>query len=102
MPLTAMDRRCRRSIAPHDERAVKAVIAFCEYVFATYGRFPAHEDAFKTLIAFQAHHVDAEFYDTFYPKEVLPQAHREHGAVWHPEKQWSYEREDSANKEVVR
>jgi hypothetical protein len=91
-----------RSISPHNEKAVEAVIAFCEYVFATYGRFPAHEDAFKTLVAFQAHHVDAEFYDTFYPTHSLPQAHREHGAVWHSMEPWAFEGDNSANKEGLR
>lgn len=88
-------------VAPHGERAVEAAIAFCEYVFATYGRFPAHEDAFKTLVAFQAHHVDMEFYDTFYPKHSLQQAHREHGAVWHSAEEWTYEDEVVARKEGV-
>jgi hypothetical protein len=91
-----------RSVAPHDERAVEAVLAFCEYVFATYGRFPAHEDAFKTLVAFQAHHVDVEFYETFYPKELLPEEHREHEAVWHPGGHRTGEREGFATKEGLR
>ena len=90
------------SVAPPDERAVEATIAFCEYVFATYGRFPAHEDAFKALIAFQAHHVDAVFYDAFYPKDSLPQAQREHGHIWHAEEQWSHESVGSTNKEGMR
>lgn len=72
-----------QGIVPHDQRAVEAAIRFCEYVHQTYGRFPAHVDAFKTVVAFQAHHVDVEFYDRFYPPEMLPQAHRAHLAVWH-------------------
>jgi hypothetical protein len=90
------------AVAPHDERAVEATIAFCEYVFATYGRFPAHEDAFKTLIAFQAHHVDADFYDTFYPNGSLSHTHRNHQEVWHQEGHWSFADEGAARKEGVR
>ncbi|WP_447599856.1 hypothetical protein [Nitrospira sp. Nam80] len=89
-------------IAPHDDRAVEAVIAFCDYVYTTYGRFPAHEDAFKTVIAFQAHHVDEEFYGTFYPKDPLPPAHRNHRTDWHAEEHWIYDTEDSAHKEGIR
>jgi hypothetical protein len=73
-------------IVPHDQRAIDAVISFCNYVYRTYGRFPAHVDAFKSVIAFQAHHVDVGFYDRFYPGESLPTAHREHLAIWHREK----------------
>lgn len=72
-------------IRRHDQRAVDATIAYCNYVMRTYGRFPAHADAFKTVIAFQAHHVDPAFYDRFYPQPSLPLTHREHLSHWH---QW--------------
>lgn len=70
-------------IMPHEQRTIEAVIEFCNYVYRTYGRFPAHADAFKTVIAFQAHHVDVGFYDKFYPQDSIPQAHRDHFATWH-------------------
>jgi hypothetical protein len=70
-------------IKPHEQRTIEAVIEFCNYVYRTYGRFPAHVDAFKTVIAFQAHHVDVAFYDKFYPNEAVPHAHRAHFAAWH-------------------
>ena len=89
-------------IAPHTGSAVEATLAFCEYVYATYGRFPAHEDAFRTLIAFQAHHIDPEFYDTFYPKEALPEAHRTHTKVWHPEEWTTCNAQYAVTKEVLR
>lgn len=77
------DARTSSSIGKHEERAVEATIAFCAYVMRTYGRFPAHTDAFKTVVAFQAHHLDLDFYDTFYPNESVPQAHRDHLMAWH-------------------
>jgi hypothetical protein len=73
----------RSQIMPHDQRAIEAVIQFCNYVYRTYGRFPAHADAFKTVIAFQAHHLDVGFYDKFYPNESVPQGHRDHFTAWH-------------------
>ncbi|MCX5725278.1 MAG: hypothetical protein NTX84_12360 [Nitrospirae bacterium] len=75
----------RSHIASYDPRAIDAVIHFCNYVYKTYGRFPAHADAFKTVIAFQAHHLDVSFYDKFYPNESVPQTHRDHLAAWHHE-----------------
>ena len=38
----------RSRIVPHDQHAIDAVLHFCNYVYRTYGRFPAHTDAFKT------------------------------------------------------
>ncbi len=73
----------RSHIASYDPRAIDAVIHFCNYVYKTYGRFPAHTDAFKTVIAFQAHHLDVGFYDKFYPNESVPQTHRDHHMAWH-------------------
>ncbi|MDH5253080.1 MAG: hypothetical protein OEW25_07120 [Nitrospira sp.] len=70
-------------IAPHEQRTIEAVIQFCNYVYRTYGRFPAHVDAFKTVLAFQAHHLDMGFYDKFYPTESMPQTHRDHFTAWH-------------------
>jgi len=77
-------------IPPHDSRAIEATIALCDYVFQTYGRFPAHTDAFKTVIAFQAHHVDVGFYDKFYPTSALPEAHRDHLEAWHGHEAWNH------------
>ncbi len=70
-------------IAPPEQRTIDAAIQFCTYVSRTYGRFPAHTDAFKAVIAFQAHHLDVGFYDRFYPSGALPQAHRDHLTAWH-------------------
>ena len=76
-------------IAPHTQCAIEATIRFCDYVSQTYGRFPAHTDAFKTVIAFQAHHIDVGFYDKFYPSQSMPQAHRNHLASWHRHSEWT-------------
>lgn len=53
-------------IPPYSERAVEATIAFCDYVYNRYGRFPALCGPFRTLLAYQAHHVDPDFYNRFY------------------------------------
>jgi hypothetical protein len=70
-------------VQPHSDRAVEAAIALGNYVLQTYGRFPAHADAFRSIVACQAHHLDVDFYDTFYPDHTLPDPHRDHLAVWH-------------------
>lgn len=65
-------------IQPHSARSVEAAKALCNYVLQTYGRFPAHADAFQVGVACQAHHLDTDFYEAFYPNAILPQAHRTH------------------------
>lgn len=72
-----------QQVPQHSERAIEATIAFTEYVLGTYGRFPAHADACKSIVACQTHHLDEDFYATFYPDSALPDAHREHMHTWH-------------------
>lgn len=56
-------------IPRYSERAIEATIAYCDYVYRRYGRFPANSGPFRTLLAYQAHHLDREFYATFYKRE---------------------------------
>ncbi|HET9963110.1 MAG TPA: hypothetical protein VFQ34_12290 [Nitrospiraceae bacterium] len=67
----------------HSDRAIDATIAFAEYVLNTYGRFPAHTDACRSVVACQTHHIDEEFYAAFYPDSALSESHREHMHTWH-------------------
>jgi len=61
--------------APGDA-AVQATIAYCDYIFRRYGRFPAYTAPFRTIIGFQVCHVDVDFYDRFYAPDALPAAVR--------------------------
>jgi hypothetical protein len=65
-------------IAGISDRAIEATVAFCEYVFDRYGRFPAYLPPFSTFVGFQAGHLDTDFYDRHYRPEVLTNAHRRH------------------------
>jgi hypothetical protein len=69
---------------PSDE-AIEATKLITEYIWNTYGRFPATIDPFLTTVWFQAHHLDTEFYDRYYPDDSLPAHVRDHLARWHPE-----------------
>lgn len=57
--------------------AIDATVAYCEYIWNRYGRFPGHVAPFRTVMSFQAAHLDAEFYDRFYREEALSAAQRE-------------------------
>jgi len=59
------------------DAAIAATIAYCEYVWNRYGRFPVHMPAYRTVLGFQAGHLDVEFYDRFYRPESLGETQRQ-------------------------
>lgn len=77
--------RVQAGIPPYSDHAIEATIAYCDYVYRRYGRFPANSGPFRTLLAYQAHHLDREFYATFYKRErasASQSKHRNGLAVW--------------------
>ncbi len=65
------------------KQAIAATVAYCEYIYERYGRFPAYSAPFRTIMGYQATHVDEEFYDRFYRPEALSETQRSHEAHWH-------------------
>jgi len=65
-----------RQIPVISDAAINATVAYCEYVWDRYGRFPAYMPPYRTVLGFQACHLDAEFYDRFYRPEVLSETQR--------------------------
>jgi hypothetical protein len=63
-------------IPPISDAAIAATTAYCEYVWNRYGRFPANMPPYRTVLGFQACHLDAEFYDKFYKPEALTEIQR--------------------------
>jgi hypothetical protein len=64
--------------------SIDAVIAYCTYIYDTYGRFPAYPAPFRTSVGFQAAHLDLAFYEKYYRPEAIGDAHRTHDERWHP------------------
>jgi len=77
--------RVAEAARPPSPAAVEATVAYCEYVHRRYGRFPAYPPPFRTLLGFQAGHVDEEFYDRHYRPGALSDTQRGHMALWHGE-----------------
>jgi hypothetical protein len=65
------------AVPPVSGRAIEATIAYCEYLWRRYGRFPVYLTPFRTVLGFQACHVDVEFYEKFYQPEALSSRQRE-------------------------
>jgi hypothetical protein len=62
----------------YSDSAIAATIAYCDYVYERYGRFPANSGPFRTVLAHQAHHLDSDFYNRFYRKGTLSDTQRQH------------------------
>jgi hypothetical protein len=67
---------------PSDE-AIAATKTMCNYIWETYGRFPATIDPMLMTVWYQAQHLDLDFYATYYPDEVIPDHIRNHMRDWH-------------------
>ncbi|MGC3994190.1 MAG: hypothetical protein QM779_08810 [Propionicimonas sp.] len=65
-------------------RQIQYVKDACNYIYETYGRFPAHVDAFYTPgMWLQFSHLELEYYDRYFdPAQYTRQA--AHDALWHP------------------
>jgi hypothetical protein len=63
-------------IPRYSDRTIAATIACCEYIYSRYGRIPGTNGPLRTLMAYQAHHLDADFYRKFYHPEVVAQIER--------------------------
>ncbi len=66
------------------DKQVQYVKDACNYLYETYGRFPAHVDAFYSGgMWLQFSHLEMEYYDRFFdPSQYTRQA--AHDGLWHP------------------
>jgi hypothetical protein len=58
------------------DRTIAAAIAYCDYIYRRYGRFPATNGPFRTVLAYQAHHLEVAFYDRYYRDDALTENQR--------------------------
>ena len=67
---------CAAKIPAPSATAVEAAIAYCDYIYRHYERFPAYTSPFRAVIGFQVCRVDVDFYRRFYEDGTLPEAVR--------------------------
>ncbi|HEX2274532.1 MAG TPA: hypothetical protein VHG90_11730 [Acidimicrobiales bacterium] len=72
-----------RLMEPHSPRAIDYAKEICNYIYDTYGRFPAHTNAFYNPgIWIQFSHLEMEYYEKFaQPWYYVRQA--AHDGLWH-------------------
>jgi hypothetical protein len=73
------------SIPRPTEETIEIAKDFCEYVYESYGRFPANLDPMYQRLACQVQHIDTDFYDAHYPPGAYTDQHANHFRRWHPE-----------------
>jgi hypothetical protein len=74
-PYTEADKHLMR--APQPTETTKQIVKdVANYIYDTYGRFPAFVDPMYMRLVFQAMNIDTEFYDEHYPKGSYTDVHK--------------------------
>jgi hypothetical protein len=73
----------RRSAQVHDERFKQLLAHQAQYMFDTFGKFPATVPSVYILMYLQAHHIDTEYYDRLFTPGAYLSTHANHHKVWH-------------------
>ena len=72
--------------APKPTETTKEIVKdVLNYIYDTYGRFPAFVDPMYMRLVFQAMHIDVGFYDKYYPKGSYSDMHLNHFKMFHPD-----------------
>ncbi|UFS70461.1 hypothetical protein LPW11_21650 [Geomonas sp. RF6] len=79
-------RRVRSAAQVHEERFRACVAHQAQYLYETFGKFPATVPSIFVLMYLQAHHLDLDFYDAFFNDGAYLKTHGRHMQDWHPEK----------------
>lgn len=75
--------RIRGAVTPHDDEFKACVALMAQFIFDRFGKFPATVPTIFAGPYLQAHHLDLEFYDTYFgPGAYLP-THVGHMMQWH-------------------
>jgi hypothetical protein len=74
--------RVRSSAGFHDERFRECVAIQAQYMYETFGKFPATVPSVYVLMYLQAHHLDLDFYDKKFQPGAYLQTHRDHLKNW--------------------
>lgn len=77
--------RVRSSARPFDPRFRECIALQAQYMFDTFGKFPATVPSVLVLMYLQAHHLDLDFYDKKFAPGAYLSTHKEHLKRWHPD-----------------
>jgi hypothetical protein len=76
--------KVRSSAKPYSEEFKECVALQAQYIYDTYGKFPATIPSIFLDMYIQAQHIDLDFYDHYFKPEVAYlTTHKEHIRKWH-------------------
>lgn len=75
--------RVRRSAEVHSDRFRRLLSLQAQYMYDTFGKFPATVPSVYVLMYLQAQHIDTEYYDRFFKPGAYLSTHANHHKVWH-------------------
>lgn len=84
LPHTVPNAEFEKAVPGVSEEGVACVKDICNYIYETYGKFPAFNDTMSLLYFIQVHHLDTDFYDKYFKEGAYLQTHRDHLDKWHP------------------
>lgn len=74
------------SVTPYGAELLECLGEMAQYLYDTYGKFPATIPSILVAGYVQAQHIDTEFYDTHFQPGAYLQTHVGHMARWHDER----------------
>jgi hypothetical protein len=75
--------KVRASANPYTEEFKECVALQAQYIYDTYGKFPATVPSIFLLTYLQAHHIDLDFYDNYFKPGAYLTTHKQHMKRWH-------------------
>lgn len=73
----------RGTIASHSEEFKACVAHIAQFIYDRFGKFPATIPSIFAGPYLQAHHLDLDFYDTYFTPGAYLRSHAEHITNWH-------------------
>jgi hypothetical protein len=75
--------KVRSSAQKHSQEFMDCIALQAQYIYDTFGKFPATVPSIFTLTYLQAQHIDLDFYDKFYERGAYLGTHLNHIENWH-------------------
>lgn len=78
------DARIGRDVDPYTDEFVDCLSEVAQYVYEKHGKFPGTITTMVLSGFVQAHHIDTEYYDTYFQPGAYLETHARHAERWHP------------------
>lgn len=73
----------KKTVAPYSSEFVDCMAEIAQYIYDKYGKFPGTRSTIMLPGFIQAHHLDTDFYDTYYHEGPYLETHARHLELWH-------------------